>query len=59
MTVDPPIWTMLAHIRNAELKSVDRELLRPAFTALDDGKTLAVPTYVESRIRDIYARTPK
>lgn len=59
MTVDSPIWKMLAHIRHAELKPIDRELLRPAFTALDDGKVMAVPSLVESRIRDIYARTPK
>ncbi|MEI5996794.1 hypothetical protein H3V53_06145 [Paraburkholderia bengalensis] len=59
MTVDTPIWKQLRSIRNADLSAVDRELLRPAFAALDGGQIIAVPPYVAARIRDIAARQPK
>lgn len=59
MTVDSPLWKLLAKIRDADLKPVDRELLRPAFAALDGGQVIAVPDRVVARIRDIAARMPK
>jgi hypothetical protein len=59
VTVDNPLWKQLQRIRNAELSTVDRELLRPAFAALDGGQIIAVPQYVAARIRDIAARQPK
>lgn len=59
MTADTPIWKQLRSIRNADLSTVDRELLRPAFAALDGGQIIAVPPYVAARIRDIAARLPK
>ena len=53
------LWRLVAQIRDADLSPVDRELLRPAFAALDGGQIIAVPQYVAARIRDIAARQPK
>jgi hypothetical protein len=55
MTVDSPLWKMLKAIRHADMKPIDRELLRPAFNALDGGEVMHLPEYVISRVRDIYA----
>lgn len=41
------------------LNPFDRELLRPALTALSDGKVMALPSLIITRIRDIDARLPK
>lgn len=59
MTVDSPLWRALRRIRDAEIPAVDRELLRPAFAALDGGQVLRLPERVIARIRDIDARLPK
>lgn len=59
MTVESPLWTDLRRIRNADLSAVDRELLRPAFAAMDGGNVILIPELVEKRIRDIAARAPK
>lgn len=59
MTVDSPLWRALRRIRDAELPAVDRELLRPAFAALDGGQVLHLPDRVIARIRDLDARLPK
>jgi hypothetical protein len=59
VTVDSPLWKDLRRIRDVHLAPVDRELLRPAFAALDGGQVIAIPERVASRIRDIAARTPK
>jgi hypothetical protein len=59
VTVESPLWNDLRRIRNADLSAVDRELLRPAFDALDGGQVIAVPERVAARIRDIAARQPK
>lgn len=59
MTVDSPLWRALRRIRDAELPAVDRELLRPAFAALDGGQVLHLPERVIARIRDLDARLPK
>jgi hypothetical protein len=59
MTVDSPLWKMLKAIRNTDMKPIDRELLRPAFNALDGGEVMHLPEFVINRVRDIYARTPK
>lgn len=59
MTVDSPLWRALRRIRDAEIPAADRELLRPAFAALDGGQVLHLPERVIARIRDIDARLPK
>lgn len=59
MTVEQQLWHALRQIRNTDLSPVDRELLRPAFAALDGGQVIAVPDRVVARIRDIAARLPK
>lgn len=59
MTGSNDLWRLVARIRNASVSALDRELLRPVFTAHDDGKTIAVPHFVESRIRHYAARQPK
>lgn len=59
MTVQSPLWKMLAAIRHADMSVVDRELLRPAFAALDGGEVIHLPERVIARIRDIAARQPK
>lgn len=59
MTVDSPLWRALRRIRDAEIPAVDRELLRPAFAALDGGQVLHLPERVIARIRDVDARLPK
>ncbi|AVA32985.1 hypothetical protein [Cupriavidus metallidurans] len=60
MTIESPIWQSLLRIRDhAQLSAIDRELLRPAFAALDGGPVIALPDRVIARIRDIDARLPK
>lgn len=59
MTVDSPLWRALRRIRDAEIPAADRELLRPAFAALDGGQVLHLPERVIARIRDLDARLPK
>ncbi|KGW43992.1 hypothetical protein Y597_5847 [Burkholderia pseudomallei MSHR1000] len=59
MTVDSPIFRMLRAIRDADMTPIDRELLRPAFAALDGGPIIPLPDRVIARVRDIHARMPK
>ncbi|ABN85816.1 hypothetical protein X880_6060 [Burkholderia pseudomallei MSHR4032] len=59
MTVDSPIFRMLREIRDADMTPIDRELLRPAFAALDGGPVIPLPDRVIARVRDIHARMPK
>lgn len=59
MTVDSPLLQMLREIRNADMSNVDRELLRPAFSALDGGPVIPLLERVIARVRDIHARMPK
>lgn len=59
MTVDSPLFRMLRDIRNADMSPIDRELLRPAFAALDGGPVIPLPELVIARVRDIHARMPK
>jgi hypothetical protein len=59
VTVEQDLWRDLNQIRHAPLSTVDRELLRPAFAALDGGQVIAVPERIAARIRDIAARQPK
>lgn len=59
MTVDSPLFRMLRDIRNADMAPIDRELLRPAFAALDGGPVIPLPERVIARVRDIHARMPK
>lgn len=59
MTFEQQLWQALKRIRNADLSPIDRELLRPAFAALDGGQVIAIPERVVARIRDIAARTAK
>lgn len=59
MTVESPLWTDLRRIRGEDLNPVDRELLRPAFAALEGAQVIAIPERVAARIRDIAARLPK
>ncbi|WP_229657168.1 hypothetical protein [Burkholderia pseudomallei] len=50
---------MLRAIRDADMTPIDRELLRPAFAALDGGPIIPLPDRVIARVRDIHARMPK
>ncbi|WP_235364389.1 hypothetical protein [Burkholderia pseudomallei] len=50
---------MLREIRDADMTPIDRELLRPAFAALDGGPVIPLPDRVIARVRDIHARMPK
>lgn len=59
MTVSTELARMLNRIRTADMSTVDRESLRPAWAALDEGKSVIVPARIEARIRDISARMPK
>ena len=59
MTTDEPIYRMVREIRDADMSPVDREMLRPAFAALDGGAVFALPERVIKRVRDIHARLPK
>jgi hypothetical protein len=59
MTTTDPIWQALHRIRNAQLAPADRELLRPAFAALDGASVIALPERVIARIRSIDACMPK
>ena len=59
MTTNEPIYRMVREIRNADLSPIDRELLRPAFAALDGGPVIALPERVIKRVHDIHARMPK
>jgi hypothetical protein len=59
MTGTNDLWRLVAQIREADLSTVDRELLRPTFAAFDGGQTIAVPNRVIARIRDIATRQSK
>lgn len=60
MTVDNPLRQMLAAIQHADMPAKDREILRPAFAALNDNaEVIHLPERVVARVRDIYARLPK
>jgi hypothetical protein len=61
MTVDSPLWKALRRISDHAdtLTPFDRELLRPAFAALDGAQAMRLPSLVISRIRDSDARLPK
>lgn len=59
MTVESPIYQALRRIRDAQIPAADREMLRPAFAALDGGQVIHLPDRVVSRIRDLDARLPK
>ena len=56
MTATEALYAALRRIQHAELSPFDRELLRPAFAALDGASVIAVPERVAARIRDIDAR---
>jgi len=55
------LWQALRRIHSHAdtLEPFDRELLRPAFAALDGAQAISLPAYVIARIRDIDARMPK
>lgn len=59
MTVESPLYQALRRIRDAQIPPADREMLRPAFAALDGGQVIHLPDRVVSRIRDLDARLPK
>jgi hypothetical protein len=59
MTATNDLWRLVARIRNADMSSTDREVLRPVFASFDNGEVRAVPAFVQARIRDIAARQPK
>lgn len=59
MTVESPIYQALRRIRDAQIPAAYREMLRPAFAALDGGQVIHLPDRVVSRIRDLDARLPK
>lgn len=59
MTVNSPLYQLLKAIRHANMSATDRELLRPAFAALEGGEVMHLPEYVIKRVRDIHARMPK
>lgn len=59
MTVESPLYQALIRIREAQMPAADREMLRPAFAAMDAGQVLLLPDRVIARIRDIDARLPK
>lgn len=59
MTATNALWRLVATIRHADMHARDRELLRPVFAAHDGRNIIAVPGYVQARIRDIAARQPK
>lgn len=59
MTVESPLYQALRRIRDAQIPDADREMLRPAFAALDGGQVIHLPDRVVSRIRDLDARLPK
>lgn len=59
MTVDSPLWRALRRLRDADIPTTDREMLKPAFAALDGGVVIHVPEKVIARIRDLDARLPK
>jgi hypothetical protein len=59
VSISTELARMLEQIRNAPMSSIDRELLKPALAALNDGKSVVVPPSVAARIRDIHARMPK
>lgn len=59
MTVESPLYQALRRIRDEQIPAIDRELLRPAFAALDGGQVIHLPERVVARIRDLDARLPK
>ncbi|MBC8642969.1 hypothetical protein IAG25_40145 [Caballeronia sp. EK] len=59
MTVESPLYQALRRLRDAQIPAADRELLRPAFAAIEDGKVLLLPDRVVARIRDLDARLKK
>jgi hypothetical protein len=59
--IQTPLWQALRRIHSHAdtLEPFDRELLWPAFAALDGAQAISLPAYVIARIRDIDARMPK
>ncbi len=56
MTTDEPIFRALRRLEHADIPSADREILRPAFAALNGGQPLALPELVVKRIRALDAQ---
>ena len=56
MTTDEPIFRALRRLENADIPPTDREILRPAFAALNGGQTIALPERVVQRIRALDAQ---
>lgn len=50
------LWRLVDRIRHADMSPIDRELLRPVFAAHDGAQVIAVPEYVEKRIRHYAGR---
>jgi hypothetical protein len=59
VTVESPLYQALRRIRDAQMSAADREMLRPAFAALDGAPVISLPARVIARIRAIDARLPK
>lgn len=59
MTVESPIYLALLRLRAADIPAIDREMLRPAWAAIDEGRIAILPERVIARIRDLDARLPK
>lgn len=59
MTVNSPLYEALRRIREAQIPAADREMLRPAFAAMEAGQVMRLPEIVIKRIRDLDARLPK
>ncbi|PXW23375.1 hypothetical protein [Paraburkholderia caballeronis] len=59
MTTQDAIWKALTRLEHADLSSVDRELLRPAFAAMHGAQAIRIPDRVVARIRHLDATQPR
>ncbi|PFH29089.1 hypothetical protein [Burkholderia sp. JKS000303] len=54
-----PLWRALKRLEHAELSDDDRNLLRPAFAAMNGSHAMKIPERVVARIRHLDATLPK
>ena len=55
MTTTEPIYEALKRLEHADIPTVDREMLRPAFAALHGSAAIPLPERVVERIRALDA----
>lgn len=59
MTTEEQIWKALRRLEHADLSEIDRNLLRPAFAAMNGAQAIRIPDRIVARIKQLDATMPK